>query len=181
MAIRAENIWATVVHSAPPANATLQNAWVTVVHSAPPANATLQNAWGTLIHTAADTSASISPASSSGATGVPVTLDGSASVADTFSWSFTSVPSGSAITVGGSYSTSSSLSFTPDVDGAYDIELSVSGVDYGESASDIALATFVAGTSSPSSLKRILTGSLLNRNNIISGSTTRRLVRRKLK
>jgi len=179
MAINAENIWATVVHSAPPANATLQNAWATVVHSVV-TDATVQNAWGTLIHTAANTSASISPSSSSGATGVSVTLDGSASVADTFSWSFTSVPSGSAITVGGSYSTSSSLSFTPDVDGAYDIELSVSGVDYGESVSDVALATFIAGVTS-SSLKRILTGSLLNRNNIISGSTTKRLVRRKLK
>mgnify|MGYP001283102341 CR=1 FL=1 len=64
----------------------------------------------------------------SGTVGTPATFDGSPSVSAAFyKWTFQSVPVGSSITTGSTVNTTpiSSFTFTPDIEGLYEIELEV--------------------------------------------------------
>jgi len=159
----------------------LETSFATVVHRSPP-RARLEAAFAIVAHTAPLTSAVISNSPASGTIGVAFTFDGSSSNANSFVWTFVSVPVGSAFTVGPTYSILDTFEFTPDVNGTYDVQLQVSGYDYGEISSPSIVGQLTVGAAaSASSTNRILTGTAIDRNNIASGQLTLGVVRRKLR
>lgn len=82
MAINLETAFATVVHTVPP-RARLEAAFATVVSAGHPATAAI-----------------VSNTPGTGPVSTPFTFVGSSSIADTWAWTFTSVPAGSAIPAG---------------------------------------------------------------------------------
>jgi hypothetical protein len=142
----------------------------------------LEAAFAIVAHTAPLTSAVISNSPASGTIGVAFTFDGSSSNANSFVWTFVSVPVGSAFTVGPTYSILDTFEFTPDINGTYDVQLQVSGYDYGEISSPSIVGQLTVGAAaSASSTNRIVTGATIDRNNIASGQLTLGVVRRKLR
>lgn len=74
------------------------------------------------------------------------------------------------------------LTFTPDLNGTYQVQLEVGGNGPSGYTTDTTTGTLVVGaTASASSTNRILTGTAIDRNNIASGQLTLGVVRRKLR